>query len=307
MSEKSLWVGPLFGIGVVSLVMLACSGDPFEIGSNDLNRGGGEPTDTGNQAAHAGKGNNTPQGGAAAAAGSAPTAGTEATAEGGVPSETRVTPTGGSHTGGAGGAAAAGSSSGGTGGGVSDPPDPGAAGDPNVVDPAVDPNCAHPLFENWTAPLSSNGPWKKAFGDPAVDTTNHQLVISFDDVAERTQPYEGSYYLESDVTFEGGTAFTPYPYASEVILPSLRRDATGTGIELGATQYGPKSWSVSGWGSASGQVLAGATKLRVGAYLQVASKKFAVKVSFGDEVYRSSWVTGFDWGANEPGHHALRG
>jgi hypothetical protein len=299
MSSKTLWIGPLFGIVCGALAAVGCSGEAFKAGANDVDRGGSETTDTGHEAAHGGK-TSTPQGG------SSTTGGTSEQPEGGAPTE--VLPSAGSQsggtasthggsgnaTGGSGNASGA-AGSGGSGGVVVDPPDPGAAGDPNLPDPPIDPNCAHPIYENWSAPLSEGGPWRKAFGDPSVDTANHRLVLSYDDVAERTSGYEGSYYVESDVTIEGSTVFTPYPYVFEVLLPSLRRDAQGGGVELGATQYGPQTWSVSGWGAASGTIISGAKKVRVGAYVQLTAQKFGVKVSYGNKVYRSAWVTDFHW------------
>jgi hypothetical protein len=167
----------------------------------------------------------------------------------------------------------------------------GAGGDASVPEPPVEPS---PIVEDWSTPLDKASDWYAAFGDPQVDTDQHQLRLSYDDVAERTQAYVGSYYAESDVTIAGKTVFTPYPYCFEVLLPSLRRDASGTGIQLGVTQYAG-SWSNSGWADASGSVIAGTTQLHVAYYVQKTAKKFALKVSYGDKVYRSAWVTDFHW------------
>lgn len=298
MSAKIRWIGPLFGFVCGSLAAVGCSGEAFKARANDVNHGGSEPGDTGHEAARGGN-TSTPKGGSSVNGGAEP--------EGGAPTE--ILPSAGSQSGGSGSthggsgntsggsgnAGSASAGSGGSGGAVIDPPDPGAAGDPNLPDPPIDPNCAHPIYENWSAPLSESGTWRKGFGDPSVDTVNHRLVLSYDDVAERTAGYQGSYYVESDVTIEGGTVFTPYPYVFEVLLPSLRRDAQGGGVELGATQYGPQTWSVSGWGATSGTIITATKKVHVGAYMQVAAQKFGVKVSYGDQVYRSAWVTDFHW------------
>lgn len=274
-------IGQLFGVSVVSAVAFACSGSSFRSGLNELDQGGGDRGGT--VAAHGGKGAVSGNKGGA-------------TASGGIPDESEggdttiePLPVGGSASGGKGGVGGLG----GVGGNV--PPDQGDAGEPNIPDPPIDPNCAAPIQEGWTDPLSPDAAWHVGFGDPRVDTVSHRLELSYDDVAERTEPYSGSYYMQSNVTLEGGTVFTPYPYTFEVYLPSLRRNAAGTGIELGATQYGPSSWTATGWGAASGATIAGATKLQVGVYLQASSKAFAVKVTANGKVYRSAWVTDFHW------------
>ena len=307
MSAKSLWIGPLFGIGCVSLATIACSGDVFTAQRGELAQGGSEPT---SGAAQGGKAGNPPEevtpasggmlgdGGAppelpditgGSSAGSAPHAGGSSGTGGAGGSITGGSAAGGApHAGGSSGTGGAGGSITGGLGGLG-----GSGG--NVIDPPIDPTCQSPIAETWTEPLSKTGLWHTAWGDPVVDTAQHRLVLSYDDVAERGAPYNGSYYVESDVTIVGGTAFTPYPYTSEVLLPTLRRDAAGSGIQLGATQYGPTSWSASGWADLSGSVIAGASKLHVVAYMQVTSKKFALKVSYAGKVYRSAWVTDFHW------------
>lgn len=268
MSCKSLWIGPVFGIAAVSLGMAACSGDAFKSRANPLDHGGSEASDGGEPTSHGGSANNTPRGGSGTVV-DAP--------EGGAPQEALPTSGGMPHAG--------------TGGGsnVSEPA-AGAGGDTSVPEP-VEPS---PIVEDWSEPLSKASDWYAAFGDPKVDTDKHQLVLSYDDVAQRTEPYAGSYYAESDVTIAGKTVFTTYPYCFEVLLPSLRRDSSGTGIQLGLTQYAG-SWSNSGWGDASGSVIAGTPTLHVAYYMQRAAKKFAVKLSYGDKVYRSAWVTDFHW------------
>jgi len=281
MSSKSLWIGPAFGITLVSGVLAACSGDVFKSGSTPLDHGGSEAGDTGSEAPQGGKANNTPQGGSGS---------TVDAAEGGAH---EVVPGGGTAQGGAnGGGSNGGVASAGSGGVVVDPPEPGAGGDTSPPEPPIVPTPT-PILEDWSKPLDKATDWYTAFGDPKVDTAKHQLVLSYDDVAERTQPYAGSYYAESDVTIGGKTVFTPYPYCFEVLLPSLRRNVSGD-IELGATQYAG-SWHNSGWGAASGTVIAGTTQLHVAYYMQTTAKKFAVKVSHGDKVYRSEWVTDFHW------------
>ena len=289
-------VGRLFGVGLVSAVALACSGSSFKTGTSSLDQGGTDTTDSVNL---------EPRGGKSATGGkpSMVTGGMTSEAEGGAPAEQHPLPSAaGSNAGGSvasGGTGGAAAGMGGVGGNVV-PPD-GEAGEPNIPDPPIDPNCAVPIAEAWNEALSEDADWHVGFGDPSVDTVNHRLVLTYDDVAERTKPYVGSYYMESDVTIEGSTVFTPYPYTFEVYLPSMRRNAAGTGIELGATQYGPSSWTATGWGTASGTAIAGTTKLHVSLYMQVASKAFAVKVSYGNKVYRSEWVTDFHWAKTDLG------
>jgi hypothetical protein len=124
----------------------------------------------------------------------------------------------------------------------------------------------------------------------------HRLVLSFDDVAQRSNAYQGSYYLEGDVTIGGNVAFTPYPYVDEVFLPTLRRGDRDFGIQLGATIYGQsRDFELSGWGNASGTIVPVATTVHVSSFVQASSKAFAVRISTGNRVYRSTWVTDFHW------------
>lgn len=183
------------------------------------------------------------------------------------------------------------------------PPTVGGAGEwDGLPDPPVDSDCASPILEPWTEELKDDGAWHVAFGDPFVDTVKHQLVLSYDDVAQRTRPYQGGYYVDAYVHIDGSTVFTPYPNTFEVLLPSLRRDVTGKGVELGATQYGQfNEWSKAGWGAASGTVIEPTQAVRVTAYIQATSKAFALKVTAGDQIYRSTWVTDFHWPATNLG------
>lgn len=196
----------------------------------------------------------------------------------------------------AGGGGAGGGGSANTGGaGGAELPNPGTAGDANPPDPPIDPDCRASISESWSHPIGAGSNWEVQFGDPSIDTANHRLVVSYDDVAAHTTAYEGGYYVTAKVSFDGGTVLTPYPYASnEVRLPSLRR--SGNDIELGGTMYGStQQWTNDDWPGFSGVILAATTTVTVTTYVQATAKALAVKVTSGSRSYRSSWVSGFTW------------
>lgn len=231
------------------------------------------------------------------------------TATGGKPSEGDggMAPTQPQQLGGGGGAGGSGTSASGAGGvaganttagaggSVVVPPEEGNAGEPNLPDPPVEPTCASPLREGWTTAMGTSGSnWKLEFGDPYVDVANRRLVVSYDDVAGRTTPFEGGYYVTAEVSLDGGTVLTPYPYSNEMRWPSLRR--TNNGVELGGAKYGSsEGWTSNDWPGFSGITIAGTHQVVVTTYVKATSKAVAVKVSSGNSVYRSGWVTGFTW------------
>ena len=275
-------IGPVFGFGILCLAASACSGTAF----SGERKPEPEPkhTDSADSVV-------VPSRGGAAAttrgtAGEAASGGMASTNEGGAPA---LEPQpGGTHVGG--GATA------GTGGGV-EPPDQGTAGEPNIPDPPVDPNCASPLAEDWTHALGSVGSnWEIQFGDPSVDVTNHRLVVTYDDVAARKTAYDGGYYVAAEVTLEGGTVLTPYPYSNEMRWPSLRRSSTGSNVELGCAKYGSaEHWTTSDCPGFSGTTIAGTTTVLVTTYVKAVTKAVATKVAYGAQTYRSGWVSGFTW------------
>ena len=281
MSKVSAFpIGPLFGLGVLSLV--ACSGAAF--GGEGTPKSDPKHTDTTDSVLipnRGGAGTTTPGGTTATEGGAA--VGEPQQLTGGTPS-------------GAGGSAGS-TVIAGAGGSVVDPPDQGAAGDPNIPDPPLDPNCVAPLREDWSTAITASGSaWEIAFGDPSIDVANHRLVVTYDDVAARTTAFEGGYYATAEVTLAGGTVLTPYPYAREMVWPSLRRSSNGTSVQLGGTQYGQdEHWSNSTWPGFSGVSIAGTTKVLLTTYIKAAAKAAAVKVSYGSKVYRSGWVSGFTW------------
>lgn len=156
--------------------------------------------------------------------------------------------------------------------------------------------CASPIVETWTTPLgkSADG-WALVFGDPRVDTSNHRLVISYDDIAKRTKPLAGGYFVRMTVTLSGGTVLVPYPHSNEGPFPSLRRSQDGSAIELGMTQYGSgQGWVDAGWPN-TGAALTGTTEVTLVYYVKASSSAVAAKVSHGGVVMRSRWVSGFTW------------
>jgi hypothetical protein len=283
-------LGHLFGLGVVTVSVLSCSGAVFEAGPPEPDQ-----TDTSDSVViptRAGSTGSTMHGSAGKPA---------STATGGMPNEAEggaapVAPQhgGSGGTGGNGGTAGA---TAGAGGSVVSPPDGGAAGEPNIPDPPIDPSCASPLAENWTAAIGSgDSNWEVEFGDPWIDVANHRLVVTYDDVAGRTSAYDGGYYVAAEVTLEGGTVLTPYPYANELRWPSLRRSGTGAGVELGATKYGiSESWTSNDWAGFSGITISGTKTVVLTTYVKATAKALAVKVSYGGHTYRSGWVSGFTW------------
>jgi hypothetical protein len=306
--------GRVFGLGLVTISALACSGAVFK--SEPQEPVEPEPTDPVVVSTRAGNTGRTTPGGAGT---TTTTGGTPSEARGGasqvVPPQQGgmapvAPPQGGNYPGGnggdgAGGAGGAGGSLGGNGGAAGAvttagaggsvlPPDQGSAGNPNIPEP---PRCASPLAENWTAAIGANGSnWQVAFGDPSIDVVNHRLVVTHDDVAARTSAYEGGYYVTAEVVLEGGTVLTPYPYANELRWPSLRRNSTGTGVELGATKYGSsESWSSNDWAGFSGTTISGTKAVLLTTYVKATANALAVKVSYGGQTYRSGWVSGFTW------------
>lgn len=303
--------GPLFGLvvalGSVALSASACGGSAFKAAPED------EP--------ETGTGGTTSAGKSGASSGSAGE--TVATEGGAAPVGTggRLTfepqprpPLGGSSNAGNAGAAASGASSaGGTGSGGSaggvggvggvggaiivQPPDEGSAGKPNVPEPPLDPGCPLVVAEGWTAQIDSAGSnWHVQFGDPRVDVANHRLVVSYDDVASPIAPYQGGYYVKTEVTLEGGTVLAPYPHATEMRWPSLRRSSNGSAVELGATKYGSsETWTTNEWPGFSGTSIAGAKTVTLTTYVKASAQALAVKVSYGAHTYRSGWISGFTW------------
>jgi hypothetical protein len=155
--------------------------------------------------------------------------------------------------------------------------------------------CLKPIIEDWSQPLDENADWYVDFGDPFVEPAKKRLVLSYDDVAARSGVYEGGYVISAQVTIEGSTVFTPYPYVWEVRLPSLRRTASGGGIELGRTAYGvTEVWSNDDWPDFSGVVLPTTTVI-VTQYVQADQRALAVSVTHAGKTYKTGWITGFDW------------
>lgn len=282
--------GPLFGIaialGILALSTFACGGSAFKAAPNE------EPEATDGGATSGGKPATGSAGKASAKGGTAALgAGGDATFE------PQPQPSlGGSRNSNGGATGTAGKASAGAGGTiVVQPPEEGGAGEPNVPEPPLDPSCPLAITEGWTAPIDSAGSnWHVQFGDPYVDVAKHRLVVTYDDVASPLAPYQGGYFVTTEVTLEGGTVLTPYPHATEMRWPSLRR--TNGGIELGVTKYGiSEDWTSNDWPGFSGVTIAGAKTVTLTTYVKATAQALAVKVTYGDHTYRSGWISGFTW------------
>lgn len=285
-------------------LVCACSGQAFQGKGGDDAKGGADNTDAVTALPHGGSRNvtRTAMAGTRAEGGEEPDM--EPPSRGGVGGVPGMTGTGsltntGTLPGGGGvagsGAAGAGGGVSTAGGGVGGAGSAGSGGAVVVVDPPT-PQCDSLVVEDWSQGLGLNSRWRVDFGDPVVDTVNHRLVLSYDDVAARNTELTGGYVIEADVTLVGGTVLTPYPYASELLLPSIRRSSTGTGIDLGSTQYGTtRTWDSAGWPGVAASI-AGSNQVHVAMYVKNTSVKAeAVKVTYGGQVYRSNWATDFHW------------
>lgn len=281
----SPWLGRPFGIFVGVSLVVACSGSTFKQKEGQLETGGSAGTASG--------GSETDAPGGMASGGRAATRG-GAGGSGGKPSATLepLPEAGGApETGGT--AGSAGSELGGTAGTVMI-----GAGGEGAEELEPEPGCDSPIHDKWDSAMGSGAPggWHVEFGDPRVDLEAHELIVSYDDVATRDQQLVGGYALAADVTLSGYTVLTSYPYVWEVLVPSLRRSADGTGIDLGATSYGlGNPWRTDLFPGFGGVSIEGTTKARVTTYVQAESEQFAIKVEAGGKVYRSGWLGDFTW------------
>jgi hypothetical protein len=273
-----------FCVGGLSLVALACSGSAFTGREKPAaeTAGEGDRTTESHETTPAEHADVLPLGGRSSAA-----PGTRTNTSAG---ETSAGETSTGETGVPGAGAPSADDAGGAGGGPSEVDD-GLGGEVNY------PGCKTRIEDNWESALGAEGSlWRLDFGDPAVDTEGHRLIVSYDDIATRAEPFRESFYVSAEVTFEGGTVLTPYPHVWNVILPSLRRNAAGTGIELGATEYGvSNSWHADMPPGFAGVTVANTNQVRVTTYIQAGSKLLALKVQSGAATYRSGWVDGFSW------------
>jgi len=290
---RARMAGPLFVFGTASSIALACSGAAF----NDA--GSGQAATAGTDSVPTDSVHRNPKSGSGKEPLSAPSLG-DVGGVGGAPVESEpvdmgIQPppnggTAGNDDSRAGAPDVAGAGDGGA----------GAAG--SVIETEPLPVGCTPIVEDWTEPLQNGGTWNIEWGDPYVDSSNHRLVLSYDDVAQRNSPYVAGYYVEGDVTIAGNVAFTPYPYVDEVLLPTLRRGDRDFGLQLGATIYGvSRGFELSGWGSVSGAIVSVATKVHFASFVQATSKAFAVRIGTGDAVYRSDWVRDFHWAGTNLG------
>jgi hypothetical protein len=294
--------GQAFGIGGLAALGFACSGSAFREGSEGAAGTNAKVDETTKNSSDVI--NTRPRGGGQG--GGAPLSPMPDETAGGAPD---VVPdlVGGTATGGAAGseggatggmgttggiANAAGTSAGGVAGTTQG--EGGTAGAPIVVGP---PGCDSPVTEDWSQPLGPSNRWELTWGDPRVDTANHRLVLSYDDIVLRRAELTGGYYVTTEVTILGETAFTPYLWTKDVNLPSIRKNAEGSGMDFGIMYYAHSdTWSSTGWqNGATGH--AGGDKMLVTVYVRNGTDKGqALKVVYENKVYRSEWVTYFnDW------------
>jgi hypothetical protein len=160
--------------------------------------------------------------------------------------------------------------------------------------PAPVPDCRSSIQEPWTDSLGSEGSgWAAAWGDPMVDTVNHRLRLSNDDIVDRRSPLSGSYQVTYDLTLSGGTVFTPYVYVDGALLPSIRR--AGNDMQFGGDRYGGEFWSDLDPAGFGGQRAAGVLSAKVTTYVKAEAKQMAMKVEAGGTTYRSGWTQAFTW------------
>jgi V8-like Glu-specific endopeptidase len=151
------------------------------------------------------------------------------------------------------------------------------------------PTCFSPIEQLWSQPLGTPGSaWRASWGDPVTEPADVRLRLSHDDIAERTHPIAGSYYISHELTLSGGTTFTPYPYVSATDLPSIRR--SGADMQLGGASYGGR-WSDVLPAGFAGKRVPGVLKARATTYVKAGSREMAMKVEAGGKVYRSGWTS----------------
>jgi V8-like Glu-specific endopeptidase len=151
------------------------------------------------------------------------------------------------------------------------------------------PTCFSSIEQLWSEPLDTPGSaWRASWGDPVTQPADVRLRLSHDDIAERTHPIAGSYYISHELTLSGGTTFTPYPHVSATDLPSIRR--SGADMQLGGASYGGR-WSDLLPAGFAGKRVPGVLKALATTYVKAGSREMAMKVEAGGQVYRSGWTS----------------
>jgi hypothetical protein len=148
------------------------------------------------------------------------------------------------------------------------------------------PNCAHPIDDRWDYGLSSSStPWRLAFGDPHIDTSANRLVLTYDDVAQRTA-LVGSYYFSFDLDLDSNVTFYVGISNAWVLHPAIVR--SGNEIVLSGAYYSMPG--IAPVGSFTGQRLP-VGRLRVTMFADAVAKKIALYVVAGNERHASGFVT----------------
>ncbi|HVT10231.1 MAG TPA: hypothetical protein VHO67_22380 [Polyangia bacterium] len=147
--------------------------------------------------------------------------------------------------------------------------------------------CPVSVKDGWTTTLDA-GPWGLAWGDPSVDTTNKQLILSFDDIAQRNPNYPGGYVVSFYVNIPSApfVAHLDVSGFTNATFPAFRRASQNTPLTIGGMRYAGSWGSFGAW---NGQQSAGGSA-RVTIYVKANTAMAALATSTGFSA-QSGWVT----------------
>jgi len=142
-----------------------------------------------------------------------------------------------------------------------------------------------------------------SFGDPTVDTAKRQLILSFDDVAERNPNYQGGYVISFDVFMPQDTfaAHLNISGFTNPAFPALRR-APGRPMSVGGMVYAGAWGSFGAW---NGVEETGTTAGRFTVYVKATSSMSSMWTSTGFSK-QTGWVP-LTAGAGATGNFGLIG
>jgi hypothetical protein len=152
---------------------------------------------------------------------------------------------------------------------------------PATLNLNVDFQCPGIINDAWTSAISSSStPWKQSWGDPRVDTSTKELVLTRDDVVSRTPRYAGGYYYKFNIWF--GANLVVHPNFGGITGDGARRHPalrfSGGLIDVGGLSYAQTSFGT--FGSFTGQKLSGNSATAV-IYVKSGSKEIAMKAMQG--------------------------
>ncbi|MFL5306847.1 MAG: hypothetical protein ACJ8F1_16650 [Polyangia bacterium] len=152
--------------------------------------------------------------------------------------------------------------------------------------------CPTPVNDGWSSALDT-GAWTRGFGDPSVDTANKQLILSFDDVAQRKPNYSGGYVISFYVNIMSApfVAHVDLSGFSNPTFPAFRRSTQSAPLSIGGMRYGGTWGSFNDW---NGQLSAGGSA-HVTIYVKANTALAALATSTGFSA-QSGWVTLTDGG-----------